>query len=253
MKRFVLILFAIFTCVIANAEQITINWLNEDKTINQITTCTVGGDVVMPNNIPQKRGYIFKGYVDNYTPVEYIESTGSQYIDTGYYANQNTGVKTKINITRLTYVYSGLFGGYPNKSFGFIYGNRDNDNFVFGNQIMSIPKRLTTGNNIDILINKNMMSYNMNDNQYGVSAPGATFKCSYTFLIFTAKDTGSGTNMPALPYKLYYFQIYDNDVLVRDFIPVVDSRGVACLYDKVEHKFYYNAGSGEFIAGPEIQ
>ena len=52
--------------------------------------------------------------------------------------------------------------------------------------------------------------------------------------------------------KIYYFKIYDNDVLVRDFIPVLDNYGTPCMYDKVERKFYYNAGTGDFIAGPII-
>ena len=43
--------------------------------------------------------------------------------------------------------------------------------------------------------------------------------------------------------------MYDNGVLIRDFRPCLDPDGVACLYDKVEKKYYHNAGSGEFIAG----
>ena len=46
--------------------------------------------------------------------------------------------------------------------------------------------------------------------------------------------------------------LYDNDVLVRDFIPVLDSNGTPCMLDKVEGKFYYNQGTGQFIAGPAI-
>lgn len=46
-------------------------------------------------------------------------------------------------------------------------------------------------------------------------------------------------------YDMYlkYFKIYDGDNLIRDYIPVLDFKGFACLYDKVEKKFYYNKGS----------
>ena len=47
-------------------------------------------------------------------------------------------------------------------------------------------------------------------------------------------------------------RIIQNNILVRDFIPVLDKDGVPCMYDKVEGKFYYNAGTGDFIAGPVI-
>ena len=44
--------------------------------------------------------------------------------------------------------------------------------------------------------------------------------------------------------------MYDNGTLVRDFIPLksIESgkSNVICLFDKVNHKFYYNAGSGTF-------
>jgi len=48
---------------------------------------------------------------------------------------------------------------------------------------------------------------------------------------------------------LFYCKIWDNDTLVRDFIPVVDSGGVACLYDKIDKKIYLNIGTGAFMAG----
>ena len=40
-------------------------------------------------------------------------------------------------------------------------------------------------------------------------------------------------------------KIYDNDKIVRDFIPVLDKNNKPALYDKVEGKFYYNQGNGE--------
>lgn len=49
--------------------------------------------------------------------------------------------------------------------------------------------------------------------------------------------------------KLLYWRMKDSGVLVRDMWPCYDPEGVACLYDKVEGKYYYNAGTGEFTAG----
>ena len=45
-------------------------------------------------------------------------------------------------------------------------------------------------------------------------------------------------------------KIYENDVLVRDFIPVkrkLDDE--ICMYDKVTKTFFTNGGSGTFKAG----
>lgn len=52
--------------------------------------------------------------------------------------------------------------------------------------------------------------------------------------------------------RLYYFRIYDGDILVRDFVPCVDSEGIYGLYDKLSETFYVNIGSDLFIGGPEI-
>ena len=49
--------------------------------------------------------------------------------------------------------------------------------------------------------------------------------------------------------RLYYCKIYDGNTLVRDFVPVIDGSNIACLYDRVEKKCYYNAGTGTFSYG----
>lgn len=51
--------------------------------------------------------------------------------------------------------------------------------------------------------------------------------------------------------KLYSFKMYDNGVLVRDFIPVKNNLGEAGLWDRVTKQFFANAGTGSFVAGPE--
>ena len=51
------------------------------------------------------------------------------------------------------------------------------------------------------------------------------------------------------PVRLYSYKIYDNNTLVRDYIPVIDSSERPCLFDKVSRKYYYNQGTGEFLWG----
>lgn len=52
--------------------------------------------------------------------------------------------------------------------------------------------------------------------------------------------------------KMYYFKLYNDGILVRDMVPCKDMKGIVCMYDRVENKFYYNSGSGSFTAGPEV-
>ena len=52
--------------------------------------------------------------------------------------------------------------------------------------------------------------------------------------------------------KLYAYKHYTNGVLDRDYIPVIDKNGAACLYDKVSGQMFYNQGSGDFKTGDII-
>ena len=62
---------------------------------------------------------------------------------------------------------------------------------------------------------------------------------------------GGGTYDNA-PMKLYSCQIYDNDTLVRDYVPCQKPDGTIGLWDDVNSVFYGNAGTGTFTAGPAV-
>jgi hypothetical protein len=53
-------------------------------------------------------------------------------------------------------------------------------------------------------------------------------------------------------FKCYSFKIYDTDgtTLLRDFIPV-RKNGVGYLYDRVSGELFGNAGTGDFVLGPD--
>ena len=54
--------------------------------------------------------------------------------------------------------------------------------------------------------------------------------------------------------KVYAFYIKDSGALVCNFIPAKrNSDGVIGMYDTVTETFFTNSGTGEFIAGPEIE
>lgn len=58
----------------------------------------------------------------------------------------------------------------------------------------------------------------------------------------------NGTNNAIKVGKIYYCKFWEGDTLIRDFVPV-SYNGTLGLFDKVELKFYPNAGSGTFTAG----
>ena len=88
---------------------------------------------------------------------------------------------------------------------------------------------------------------------------------NYSMFIFAVHNDGSPYFLGKI--RLFYFRIFNNDMLVSDFIPcyskttITDVNGKQCLantkgmYDLVEGKFYTNQNTeGEdFKAGPDVQ
>ncbi len=239
MKKFLLTITAIFMCIGAYAKTETINWYMDGNTY-ATTQCETGSDIILPQT-PYKYGYTFNGWF-GYTPIEYLESTGTQYIDTGVVPNQYTKFRVKINMSEYT---GNMIIGYTRgtndlyrlfNAGGLIY-------FDYGNHQQRISGgQFSNGTTYDFLVGTQyVQNYETKKIIIGISK---NLPFLGTDNMYILKDGAKG--------KIYLLQIYDNDVLVRDFIPVLDSNNVPCMYDKVEHKFYYNAGTGDFIASPVI-
>ena len=255
MKKFLLTLTAIFICTIAYAH--TINWY-VGNTILETTTCD-SGESITPPTAPYKYGYHFVRW-DGYTLIEYLESTGTQYIDTGY-VYQNEAHKVAITLST---VERG-FGSSPYWTYGSFTTSENRSGTLalqLGGKLGVGVGNIAAGSTTYILNNpvnrttitletySNNLAKISNGNEFIVVAYKNSSITGLTEYIFDGHNDGS--NKFYSSYKLYSFQLYDNDVLVRDFIPVLDKNGVPCMYDKVEGKFYYNAGTGQFIAGPVI-
>lgn len=247
--------------VYANTE--TIQWY-VDGNLYDTTTCESDGDIILPT-APTKRGYTFLGWsattvpLTEYTRLEYIESSGAQYINTGFVPNQDTRVVTEYTTP-------------TNNSDGFIFGARYNQNaglFTFlytaAHHIAFGYGAVSTGNTGPATVYGQKLTVDMNKNHcdiydesgtklWGGALGTAQFQSSYN-LVFPGANSG-GTFSPfnggASRILFYSFKLYDNGTLIHDFIPVLDPNGVACMYDTVSDEYFYNAGTGDFVAGPAI-
>ena len=70
------------------------------------------------------RKYNTKDLPSGHKPLEYIESSGTQYIDTGFIPNQDTRVVVDFEFIDFTEDYGGVFGGRNGNTnaFAFYYG-----------------------------------------------------------------------------------------------------------------------------------
>ena len=183
-----------------------------------------------------------------YTELEYIESTGTQYIDTGIISSSN--VKITIDYMIL---------GYSNTG-----GTR-------ASCVMRVSNSAGRVNIIPIITNSgNQMQFGWG-NTYQNFSFTTNINQKYHAEIDNGVLTIDGTQVGSIPstfstqsnieiFRLkadervreYGCKMWDNDVLIRDLVPCLDSEGEACMYDTVSGTPFYSETEDDFVAGPEV-
>ena len=180
-----------------------------------------------------------------YTPVEYIQSYGAQYIDTGFNPKSTTRIKMSAQFLGGD-TTSALFGersaasSTDSTSFTLLIISQKPRSDYFGDSKSGVQTVATT--QIEIDWNKNICAIGDDTITHA-----AVSKASERPLYLFAANTAGSATLPAI-MRLYACQIYDDGTLVRDFIPAKDELGNVGLYDKAGETFYYNAGIGVFGA-----
>ena len=190
-----------------------------------------------------------------YRKLEYIQSSRTQYIDTGFKPNQDTRVVCEVGGYSIAdNSVTNLFGARTSTSssdqFSFNIAGSTNYRSDYYNSRVGYSTELSFSGKIHIDKNKNVCSIESDGTTYTVTNTQGTFQTPFNLFIFGENRNGSVHSIPNV--KLYYFKLYDNRVLIRDFIPCKNASGVAGLWDDVNSVFYQNAGSGTFTAGPEV-
>ena len=194
--------------------------------------------------------------------VKWIESTGTQYINTGMLTSNALEISAKAFNTfgkNTNGSYGAmLFGGrITNRSSNVSYSSGANNDFVGnGNEFLAIPKN----NNVELLtINwkKTGVQIKCGNYEYN-SVLNAQIITQRPIYIFGCNQNGtleqSGT------YKGVEFVFVVNGENSRVFVPCYrEADNKPGMYDLcgsicplTNSPFYINAGTGEFLVGPEV-
>lgn len=258
MKRFLILLLLLF-CNTVCADTINLHWLNYDGSTYQDSTCVIDSDLILPTTTPTRYGYTFTGWkLVSYRPIEYLESTGTQYINTGYTPKQQgyTAVG-KMRFVGSQNSWAGVLGGdFPSVAAGNKFGRYSTTN----NWVISSGSDYSSTSTFDIgqdyLFQVSFVhndKYLKINNEKVISTQDAKYISNNGSIYIFTYNRSSSLTSESMKGRIYYVKIYDdNNNLVRDFIPVLDENGTPCMYDKFEDKFYYNQGTGQFIAGPTL-
>ena len=193
-----------------------------------------------------------------YTELEYIKSSGTQYIDIGIKGNETT----KVHIKARYYTSSGAGGS------GRVLGSRiaaaadafaigsasgtastnSTVSFFFGNQnYLVTDKPIILDEWLDIVFDK--MTHSINGVDYDNPYNDETFETPQNLKLFGFDNYGTiGVGY----VDVAYCKLWDNGVLIRNLIPAKNSSGTIGMYDTISGTFFTNSGTGSFVAGPEV-
>ena len=207
---------------------------------NSGTGVFIGSDEEEPSLLP-----------DGYTQKTYIESSGTQYIDTLFKPNQDTRIVMDVEVVDQTNTSNALFGTRSASSstaplmlnlWSMNTGTMVRFDYFGDNATSSIS---LVGKSVHIDTNKNVCSID----DATLTTDSGTGQTTLNLYLFTVNNTGGFNPNYNSHMKLYSCKIYDNGTLIRDFIPCTNPSGVAGLYDVAGNAFYANAGTGNFTAG----
>ena len=179
--------------------------------------------------------------------LEYLESTGTQWIDTGLRLTQNSKLEMLISHVKgnNSIKIAGSRKSATESNFSVIRGT---NNVVLdfqsysNNRLSYIPNGDET---LEISISKERLK--TNDSERAVSTY-SSFTTPANAYLFNCSGTYPAGYVGAA-MRLYYCRIYDTNELIRDFVPVLDWNDMPRLYDKVTDELFYNQGTGEFLYG----
>jgi len=212
-----------------------------------------GETITLNNTAIGKMGFIYGGNTyqespSGYTAVEYIESSGTQYIDTNYTPVQNDSIEIKRfkpnSITNTPVVFS---AGTTDPQFIFLF---DSYHSIF-------YKYFASGN---------AQSFEVND----MRQQEQTIKIDSTGIYFNGVKKGTSTYSGAVnsPLRLLHransigekyngrigrITITNGNITKLDLLPCYrNNDNVVGMYDLVSNTFYTNSGTGTFTYGSVV-
>jgi len=201
---------------------------------------------LLPRNdlYPNDTLYPRNSLPSEYTQVDYIESSGNQYISIPGTSKLYLSGTIVAQYTRTGPKNSILFGRH---SMNWIGQKQSNGEYTNG-----------TDTGVSSLLKKKI-DFNFTKQGNTIEIDGQIFTrtyndtvTNYSQKIFAGSSTGNGEIDFYSYAKLYSLKLKNNDELIFDFVPCYrNSDNEVGLYDLVNNVFYTNQGTGTFIYGKE--
>lgn len=240
-----------------------------DTTLNDEVVVNVpsSGSIITGSNIPivsqGSNGDLYlrqREVPTGLTFVEYLESSGVQYIDTDIVPGMETDMFIKVKWLANSYVAgvrtgpsngmnNALYCGTNNYGIGII--KTGNNDVAFDtarvddqtNAVELLATGLKTGNGFRSL------NYTGKNIRFISSYSNTTMNANGSIILFGGRLDGTIAKGIA---RIFRVILYENKAVLRDYIPCLDSNNIPCMYEAVSGELAYNEGTGDFTYGQEI-
>ena len=185
------------------------------------------------------------GLPEGYTALEYIQSSGTQYIDTGRKLTQDSDITIDFSIVGEINRSAGIFGSRESASKNNLALFQVTQPNAFTSDFSENQKhRFTTNSSLErTKIRMNKAGAWVNDILQKSWSDVADFETPTNGLIFDVGNNNWSGNKAVM--RLYSYT--DGDA--QRLVPCLDADGVPCMFDFVSRNSFYNAGTGSFTWG----
>lgn len=186
-----------------------------------------------------------EGLPDDFTPVSFLQSSGSQYIDTGRKLTQDSDITIDFKIIGGIKISAGIFGSRESASKNNLTLFQNKSPHVLSGDFSEYQKhRFTTASSLErTKIRMNKAGVWVNDILKKSWSDVADFETPTNGLIFDVGNNNWAGNKAVM--RLYSYT--DGDA--QQLVPCLDANGVPCLYDLIGKTALYNQGAGSFTWG----
>ena len=185
------------------------------------------------------------GLPEGYTALEYIQSSGNQYIDTGRKLMQDSDITIDFRIVGEINRNAGIFGSRESASKNnlALFQQTSPNEFICDFSEFQQHRFKMTSSLERIKIQMNKTGVWVNDILKKSWSDVANFETPTNGLIFDIGNNNWTGNKAVI--RLYGYT--DGDA--QRLVPCLDTNGVPCLYDLIGKTALYNQGAGSFTWG----
>lgn len=194
---------------------------------------------------------------EGFTEVEYIESNGKQRINTGWKpASTNVKVVAKAQVLEVkadeAYVFGATSWSYPRAYSPVISIANGRVSARCGGTSMYAFATVGTDDAhvFEVELKDGMVRASVDETKDERAFTGSL--ATQPMFLFAENYEGTAARFTS-SLRMEYTQVYENGALVRDYVPCIDSNGVAGMYELVNGVFNGSEGAEPFIAGPVVE